>query len=282
MPNINHILFPIDFSERCCHIVLFVESMARRFGAKITLFSVAEAVYYALGDPGGPIIINAELVLDDLQARLDTPLRSDFEGIPVTRVAKLGDPAHLIADYAKMNGVDLIMMPTHGYGIFRRLLLGSVTAKVLHDVACPVWTAVHTPEPPSPGRSDCRSVLCAVDGGPQTVQLIRWASEFASNANAILRFVNVIPTMQDLSSRRMDRESTNATLHIANLQEAAGCDAPLSVLAGNVIDCVCDEASRRLADVLIIGRGAIQEGFGRLRAHAYGIIRQSPCPVLSV
>ena len=40
MFNIKRILFPIDFSERCCSAVPFVQSVARRFGAKITLLSV--------------------------------------------------------------------------------------------------------------------------------------------------------------------------------------------------------------------------------------------------
>jgi hypothetical protein len=37
--------------------------------------------------------------------------------------------------------MDLIVTPTHGYGLFRRFLFGSATLKVLHDAACPVWTA---------------------------------------------------------------------------------------------------------------------------------------------
>jgi hypothetical protein len=49
-------------------------------------------------------------------------------------MAILGDPAHAITDFVASNKVDLVMMPTHGYGPFRQLLLGSVTAKVLHDV----------------------------------------------------------------------------------------------------------------------------------------------------
>jgi len=40
------------------------------------------------------------------------------------------------------------MMPTHGLGGFRRFLLGSVTAKVLHDADCPVWTGVHLERAP--------------------------------------------------------------------------------------------------------------------------------------
>src|SRR5207245_2957797 len=59
-------------------------------------------------------------------------------------IVSLGDPAAEITHYAEKNQVDLIMMPTHGYGRFRNMLLGSVTAKVLHDAHCPIWTAAHT------------------------------------------------------------------------------------------------------------------------------------------
>ncbi|MGA8595805.1 MAG: universal stress protein [Bryobacteraceae bacterium] len=44
-----------------------------------------------------------------------------------------GDPAAAIVKCAQAEQVDLIMMPTHGYGPYRKFLLGSVTAKVLHD-----------------------------------------------------------------------------------------------------------------------------------------------------
>ena len=48
-----------------------------------------------------------------------------------------GEPAREIVDFAAANQVDLVMMPTHGYGPFRQLLLGSVAAKVLHDAHVP-------------------------------------------------------------------------------------------------------------------------------------------------
>jgi nucleotide-binding universal stress UspA family protein len=41
-------------------------------------------------------------------------------------------------------------------------------------------------------------------------------------------------------------------------------------------------AMRKRADLVVIGRGCIQNGRGRLRANAYAIIREAPCPVLSV
>ena len=57
----------------------------------------------------------------------------------------------------------MIMMPATGLGRFRRVLLGSVTAKVLHDVSCPVWTSAHEPDPTLAAPGTYRTILCAVD-----------------------------------------------------------------------------------------------------------------------
>jgi hypothetical protein len=45
---------------------------------------------------------------------------------------------------------------------------------------------------------------------------------------------------------------------------------------------VAEEAHQANADLVIIDRGHTAQPFGRLRSHAFGIIQQSPCPVLSV
>ena len=54
-----------------------------------------------------------------------------------------GDPEAQIAAFTQAEDIQLIVMPTHGYGVFRRFLIGSGTSKVLHDVSCPVLTGVH-------------------------------------------------------------------------------------------------------------------------------------------
>ena len=233
------------------------------------------------------VLIDPAEAAEELRVRLEAVRSESFHAADVECVAMCGDPAQSIADFVKGNGIDLVMMPTHGYGTFRRLLLGSVTAKVLHDIACPVWTATHTPDAAQPGQSDCRPAVCAVDGGPESVALMRWAGAFAAKVGASLRFVHVVPGMQGFPSHHMDAEFQERLREIGThtmkeLQQASDCQAPFSVVAGSAVERVCEEASRQHADLLIIGRGAIQESRGRLFAHAYGMIRESPCPVLSV
>jgi nucleotide-binding universal stress UspA family protein len=287
MLDIKHILFPLDFSERCCAAVPFVEAMASRYGAKITLISVAPQFSYAgMAEAGGPVVLTKD-VIGELKERLDCALVNQFAHLTVDRVAALGDPARVITDFAHANGVELIMMPTHGYGPFRSLLLGSVTAKVLHDAECPVWTAAHVEEPPVRDHAKCRNIMCAVDGTPSSVPLLAWAAQLKKDTGATLRLVHVIPGLEGRWSGEIDRHfeenmRTEARHKIAELQEAAGVDAPLCVCVGNVAEGVREEARRHGADLIVIGRGVLHETLGRLRTQAYGIIRHSPCPVISV
>ena len=53
-------------------------------------------------------------------------------------VVEMGEPHNLIVDWSKEHGVDLIVMSTHGRSGVPRMVLGSVTEKVLRHSACPV------------------------------------------------------------------------------------------------------------------------------------------------
>jgi len=287
MLAIKHILFPIDFSERCCGAAPFVDAMASRFGAKVTLISVAPPVMYAGMGEAAPVYLDNDTLREDVKVRLDSAFTREFAHLPVERVAEVGDPAEVITRFAHTQGVDLIMMPSHGYGPFRSLLLGSVTAKVLHDAQCPVWTGAHIQETPLKEHTACRSVLCAVDATPKSSPLIQWAAEFARANGATLRIVHAISGIEGWPERQLDREfeealRTDARLAIEKIEREVNVQAPLCVAVGDVAGAVREEARRHAADLAVIGRGLLHETLGRLRTHAYGIIRQSPCPVISV
>ena len=109
----------------------------------------------------------------------------------------------------------------------------------------------------------------------------------AKNTGAALRLVHVVPGVETWPDRQMDLEfhqqmRTAAGKEIEDLQRPAGIDVPVSVTVGTVPDAIRREALQHGADLLVIGRGVMQHTLGRLRTHAYAIIRHSPCPVLSV
>jgi len=285
MADIKHIVFPVDFSDRCLGAVPFVQGMASRYGAKVTLIHVVHPFYP--GGLEGPAIIDPEELLRDARSRLYASMANQFPEVKVESVIQIGDPATFIADFVKTNNVDLVMMPSHGYGPFRQLLLGSVTAKVLHDVQCPVWTSAHSAEEPGREHLAVRKILCAVDMNPQSVTTMQWAAVMAKDTGASLRLVHVVPAVEAWPERQMDQEfqeqmRITARKEIEDLERSAGINVPVCVTMGTVPDAVRREALQHGTDLLVIGRGVLQETLGRLRTHAYGIIRHSPCPVLSV
>ncbi len=288
MLAIKHILFPIDFSERTCGAVPFVDAMTSRFGARLTLMSVAPLIPFGvMVDPSGLVVMDPGDLKSDLQDRLDGTLVKEFAHLPVERIAEVGDPAEVITQFAHTEGVDLIMMPTHGYGRFRGMLLGSVTAKVLHDAQCPVWTGAHMEKPPVHQHLAWRNVLCAVDGTPKSTPVMEWAAQFSKETGAALRLMHAVPGTEPWPERQFDREFENdlrkaALEKLERLQCSVGIKAPLCIATGEVADTARDEARRHGADLIVIGRGVLDETLGRLRTHAYGIIRQAPCPVVSV
>src|SRR5262249_49479820 len=122
---------------------------------------------------------------------------------------------------------------------------------------------------------------------PKSAPVISWAADFAKQAGATLRLVHVVPAIEGWPERQFDREyeeglRTKGRTAIESMLERLEIDAPLCVVAGSVAAAVRGEAGGHGADLLVIGCGAAHEGLGRLRMHAYGIIREAPCPVISV
>ena len=205
MPTIKQILFPFDFSEQCSKAVPFVRAMATRFDARITLISVVPPMW-EVTSTAMPVMgpVDTQEIERALKSRLDLALAEELAGLSVQQIAKSGDPALKIAEFAHKNGVDLIMMPTHGYGLFRSLLIGSVTAKVLHDARCPVWTATHTEK--QQARDVPRTILCAIDGSSGTPALMKWGAEYSRQTGALLKLLHVLPPISDWLALPAERE----------------------------------------------------------------------------
>jgi nucleotide-binding universal stress UspA family protein len=287
MPSFKHILFPVDFSKQSCGIAPYVKCMARRYGARVSMLHAVELP--AMGYPDGPVYggIDFQGMLEDGRQRVESFLKSAFQDVPTTRLMLEGDPARRIAEFADKEKVDLIMMPTHGYGRFRRFLLGSVTAKVLHDVNCPVWTNAHSPEIPGPPRR-YSNILCALDYTPENLPLLRWAALFACEQGAMLKLVHAIPAAKVPGALEPEGGRFRTTLfemareELARLQKEAGTNVEILVEGDTVAHVVRRTAEDNHADLVVIGRGVMHERLGRMRTNVYSIVREAPCPVISV
>ncbi len=287
MLNLKKVLFPVDFSDRCAGAAHFVEALAGRFESELTLLHVVEPADYMFGamEFGGTTLhtFRAERVTHS-RKMLDSFLADELAYFNVKRVLLEGDPAREIVEYAHNDKTDIVMLPSHGYGPFRRFILGSVTAKVLHDVHCPVWTGVHMEEAPPLEAIKCKSIVCALDLGPRSLPTLQWTAGLAEEYASEIALAHAVPAAETRPAVYLDVQYQNdlaadARKRIEDLCQQVGVRAHICISGGDPVAVVRRAAEEHAADLVVIGRG---EGAARLRTHSYSIIRQSPCPVVSV
>jgi nucleotide-binding universal stress UspA family protein len=288
MHHFRKILFPVDFSDRCRGAAHHVEALAAHFGSQVTMLNVVET----LGRPGD---IDFAAMAFEMQvehrtqhfSRVLSPfLAEEMKDLPVDRRIRHGDPARVIVRLAAEEHFDLIVLPTHGFGGFRRFLLGSVAAKVLHDAPCPVWTGAHLEDAPAADAIQYGRFLCAIDLPVHHEQALKLAVDLAHEYAGSVTLVHVLPVRSAAPLHYMDADlllylTAQAREQVTELCNTLKIKADICIESGDIARGVSKAAEQHSADVIVIGRGH-HKGLGRLTTHSYSIIRESPCPVLSV
>ncbi len=141
--EIRHILAPVDFSDYSKKAVEMALTLAKAFGAKLSLLHVVEPPPYPM-DGYAPSSATADL-LTDLEEQASQELAQwlpevQAAGVPVTRYVVIGSPYRKIIETAEAEQADLIVMATAGRTGFSRLVMGSVAERVVRTSPCPVLT----------------------------------------------------------------------------------------------------------------------------------------------
>ena len=288
MSLIANILYPVDFSPSCVGMAAYVKRAAALLGARVSLIHVVDPTgYNGLQLYVRPLSEVSEEYLEISRERLDSFLTAEFAVAQCPRILASGDAATEIARVAREDRFDLIIMPTHA-GIFRQMLLGSTTAKVINDADCPVLTSRHA-QTIAPRPLAHREWLCAVGLRSNSERVLRFASQVAAQARGKLSIIHAVQAgdadrqiQLDLREKIHSVDTQEARRRIAELQHMVGMDVPVRVAVGSVKEALLKAALESDADVLMIGRSHHPGAHGRMRDLTYAMVRDSPFPVLSV
>jgi nucleotide-binding universal stress UspA family protein len=144
--RIKKILVPFDFGEPAEHALDFAQKLAPSFGASVeVIYVVPYLPSAALPIPELGAIPLAAHAVDEMEEDARTRLHEalspeDTRHRYLRKTVKVGDPRAQIVAYAASEGVDLIVMGTHGRTGAARFLLGSVAERVVRESPCPVLT----------------------------------------------------------------------------------------------------------------------------------------------
>jgi nucleotide-binding universal stress UspA family protein len=288
MLNIKKILLPVDFPNPSLRVVRHAAALALHFHSEIVMLHVVTAQSHAAGVPeDGPGLASWDMVSEivkEAENTQDHSLGQELGALTILRVLVKGSVAQAIVETGEKERADLIMMPSHGQ-TFSQFLLGSVTAKVLNGTECPVWTDAHVEESKLQEFA-IRNILCAVDFNSRNQEPVSWAAQLAAELGARLTLAHVTPGVElwgpggnYVNPRWKEELVSDASEHIAKLQQEMGLRDPVFIGSGDVPEVLNEAVKETNADLLVTGCWPYG---GHLRTHGYAIICAVPIPVLSV
>ncbi len=139
--EIGTILLPTDFSEAASAAAPLAFELAEKFGSSVTLLHCVEQEinpsYFAIGITS--IFEVNDSIITVSREKMAELVPEDFDSDRINDLVVLeGSSTVKIAEYARSEGIDLIVMATHGYTGLEEVLLGSTTDRTVRRSPCPV------------------------------------------------------------------------------------------------------------------------------------------------
>ncbi|MFQ5718776.1 MAG: universal stress protein [Acidobacteriota bacterium] len=299
MRPFRRILCPVDFSEFSVPTVALARRMADDFGAVVQVLYVADTREFspaiAVHDPAAAAANRARV--ESHLARFLREMSLDPEqGVIVDGIVHRS-----IVQQARDGEFDLVMMGTHGHSGFERLLLGSVTEKVLHKLEVPLLAV---PAQAGLSASDLagapafRSIMVGTDLGPETGASVDFGLALARRYAARLVLVHVVTPQAgvllppeaamvvataETPILMRHQAAKDALAELVETRRRADEEIDTLVTDGLPAATLTRVAREKEADLLIVGaHGVGRTELGWVGSTCHRVLRTSPCPVLAV
>ena len=143
--NVKKILAPIDFSEHSMDAMRAAMELAKDLGAEVHLMHVIAPHHHFIPLPLATSaeesreLVREAAMIEQAEQELARIKKDDFgDSKKVQTFAVVGHPVQKLADYAKEQSIDLIVMSTHGRSSVEHMLLGGTTEKLVRNAPCSV------------------------------------------------------------------------------------------------------------------------------------------------
>lgn len=297
----HHILVASDFSKASERAFSEALMIAKEHDAQISLVHVVNADwrYEMLENP--PEI---DLEESDAKSRMRTFTKTVAPGLEIpSTLIRRGPTAKSVATYAKQTGVDLLVIGTRGRGGLSKLALGSTAEELLRIAPCPVMTVGPRAEI-NPAKNVFQTILFATDFGKGSAEALKIALSLTQKRRAKLVLLHMTTPMPVMSTSLSayapagatteDVQEWQSSSRARSLQQLKKClptdihleQEPEFVTGTDLCpEGVLTAAERFRADLIVMGANRAMPA--KVMAHipwtaVHEVVRQAPCPVLTV
>lgn len=247
------IVVGVDGSAAADHAVAWAQAFAARTGARVRAVMTWEVpAYLASATAAGASVEVLSAVEDSARATLeDVVARAGGDGAVEPVLVHGAVVSSLLTD-AEQQGAALVVVGTRGLGPVRRVLLGSVSARVARDSLSPAAVV-----PPGAPLDLTGPVVVGVDGSAGSIAALRWAAE-ATDGTIHALHVMEYPFGPEYAVEGLtftDHESFGREVAERTVQEAIGdrTGVTIGVTSGDARDVLVQVAGAVRASAIVVG-----------------------------
>lgn len=251
----DKILIGFDESEYSMAAVKEVAAWIKKHGGEARL---VHGVYFDEEEFGiKPNLLKERIDKGESACYRAQTIAAEF-GIPMESVVKEGEPPEVIVNTAIQDKADLIALGTHGRKGISRMLIGSVTAKVVAEAPCDVLIVRRSCEKCS-GKYE--NILVAFDGSESSSKALKKACELAKTDTAKVTAIYVIPQYQEMINffktegiNKVIKEEANKILDQARaIGNEAGIEVATSLEEGSPSERLVQYVKDNKIDLVVMG-----------------------------
>ena len=293
----KRIICATDFSDFSNRTVSYGLALAREFHAKIFVCHVIDLSSVAIYGEFqlDPVGLQDRIMKDAGDQLQDLIGKQHIQWEPLITVGHVADELSRIVEE---KGIDLVITATRGRSGLKRLILGSVTERLMRTLTCPLLV-IHSPDKEFVSADDqevkMQSILVGCDFSPDSGVAFDYGLSLAQEFQSELHLAHVIETSiyQELHKTEAHMEA-EIQQHIHNRliqklqnmvpEEARNwCKPHTSLLDGHPYEEIVKYAEQHKIGMIVLGT----RGHGLVKSLLIGsttdrVVRRAPCPVLSV
>jgi nucleotide-binding universal stress UspA family protein len=294
MLEIKLIVCPIDFSEFSIRAYHYAVSLAEHYRAKLVAQHIVELWRYPYADYAASQGDYQEFwraLREGGEERLrEFVKKHTHDEIQPELLVHEGIAADSILSFAQARKADVIVMGTHGRRGFDRLVLGSVTDRVMRTAPCPVLAISKLPHDFMAAGEERRQVhhlsriLFCTDFSENSERALNYAISATAEYDAELALLHVLEDVPSpLKTEETIAIATEQLNKLVPQEERKTLKTKTAVRIGKSYEQIIQFALEAQIDMVtmgVSGRGALDRAvFG---STTYRVIQLGPCPVLAV
>jgi len=168
--------------------------------------------------------------------------RASKENVDCEIIVHLSEePYQDIIDEAAKNQVNMIIVGTHGRTGLKRLMMGSVTAKVIGHATCNVLVV------PVTAKVECKNILIATDGSRYSDAAAIEAIGISKRCGSSLSVISVATSDEEIKS------AEDNVKKVVELAEKEGIKTDGLAVKGIPYEAIVDASKRKGADLIVVG-----------------------------